>query len=725
MVSTQFLRMVSARLAVIFAGLLLLVVSTVSFDLAGDGGVLADDGGVLAGDEGDPKADLRAWSFSKDGAFQLKEGWTVYRGRLISPENFSTQTCLALEAGNAGPTANAEHITVPDVWGPGFTASVATGHGMATYCHALELPDSGAFYSLRMGTLRSVSHIYAIYLDAHGDRQITLLHKNGAFDDDAAQVVSNPALPTMVLPFGVTKITLVMQLSNRIHKQGGIIEAPVIDLKWRLDAAENRATGLPSALVIVLLFVAFGALLFGMRTHDSTDHRLFSFLAFATAARAAFVSDLIWDYLPAFSLARKYDLEYLSLFVVAVAYYAFVNRLLRPGKILKIDYAIYGMTGALIVFAIFLAPFFAPGTITLTREPIQIIWGLIVLMVLCSVLKTSVSGSERSKEAMVVGFAGFVYAAYEILSIFSVISSSLEWSQFIVFIVVMAHAQVFVTKARRTESERDALTGRLQDANRKLQNRALALDFALKRAEEASKTKSNFLATFSHELRTPLNAIIGFSELMVREVFGAVGSPHYKEYANDINSSGTHLLALVDDILALSSTEAGAADLTEQSVDVCVLAEETLSLLKIQAADKKISMSLEKALEVPRLLGDERKIRQVLINLVTNAIKFNKRKGTIKVIIHADETGLYIDVVDTGMGIADDDIPKVLSRFGQADSSKRSDSKGVGIGLPLSEVIVRQHGGTLKVTSRLGEGTCVGIWFPAERMEREQELALE
>jgi len=718
MVSTQFLQMVSARLAVIFAGFLLLVMSTVPYGLGGDGGLHADDGG-------NPKTNLSTWSFSEDGAFQLTEGWTVYRDRLIAPENFSTQTCLAVEAGTNGPSANAEHIHVPDVWGPGFTISVTTGHGTATYCHALELPDGEAFYSLRMGTLRSVSHIYAVYPDEHGDKQITLLHKNGAFGDAAAQSVSNPALPTMVLPFGVTKITLVMQLSNRIHKQGGVIEAPVVDLKWRLDAAENRATGLPSALVIVLLIVAFGALLVGMRTHDSTDHRLFSFLAFATAARAAFVSDLIWDYLPAFSLARKYDLEYLSLFVVAVAYYAFVNRLLRPGKILKIDYAIYGLTGLLIIFAIFLAPFFAPGTITLTREPIQIIWGMIVLMVLVSVFKTSVSGSERSKEAMVVGFAGFVYASYEILSSFNLISSSMEWSQFIVFVVVMVHAQVFVTKARRTESERDALTERLQDANRKLQNRALALDFALKRAEEASKAKSNFLATFSHELRTPLNAIIGFSELMVREVFGAVGSTHYKEYANDINSSGTHLLALVDDILALSSTEAGAADLAEQSVDVCVLVEETLSLLKIQAANKKISMSLEKALEVPRLLGDERKIRQVLINLVTNAIKFNKRKGTIKVIIHADETGLYIDVVDTGIGIADDDIPKVLSRFGQADSSKRSDSKGVGIGLPLSEVIVRQHGGTLKVTSRLGEGTCVGIWFPAERMEREQELALE
>jgi len=706
-----------ARFMALFTGLLLLLFSGAALGQAVIAADAAADASAANG------TDLSNWAFEADGAFQLQNNWVVYRDQLMSPARFSAQSCLAAPA--SGTAAGPEAVSLPDIWGPGFTATVTSGHGTATYCQAVALPNDGNFYSLRMGTLRSVSQIYAVYLDSHGEKKTILLHKNGAFENTGEQLVNNPALPTLALPYGVSKFALIIQLSNRIHKQGGIIEAPTIDLKWRLDAAGNRATGLPSALVIVLLFVSVGAFLFGMRTHDSTDHRMFSFLAFATAMRAAFVSDLIWDYLPAFSLARKYDLEYLSLFVVAVAYYAFVNRLLRPGKILKIDYAIYGLTGALIIFALFLAPFFAPGTITLTREPIQIIWGMIVLMVLYSVIKASILSSERAKEAMVVGFAGFIYAAYEILSSFGIITSSMEWSQFIVFVVVMVHAQVFVTKARQTEHERDALTERLQDANRKLQNRALALDFALKRAEEASKAKSNFLATFSHELRTPLNAIIGFSELMVREVFGAVGSPHYKEYANDINSSGTHLLALVDDILALSSTEAGASDLTEQSVDVCVLAEETLSLLKIQAAKKKITMSMEKALDVPHLLGDERKIRQVLINLVTNAIKFNKEKGTIKVVIHADETGLYIDVVDTGIGIAEEDIPLVLSRFGQADSSsKQTDGTGVGIGLPLSEVIVRQHGGTLKVTSRLGEGTCVAIWFPAERMERLQELAL-
>ena len=664
------------------------------------------------------EAELRGWSFEQQGAYQLRGGWTVFRDNLIAPEAFAAGTC------DADFVLKGEQISVPDLWGPGLTASLSTGHGKATYCQVLALPRSDEFYSVRMGTLRSVSHIFAVYLDADGNKKTVPLHKNGVLDAPGEQTVSNPGLPTLALPYGATEITFVIQLSNRIHKQGGIVEVPNLDLKWRLDAAENRATGLPSALVIVLLFVAVGSLLFGRRSHDSTDHRLFSFLAFATAARAAFVSDLIWDYLPAFSLARKYDLEYMSLFVVAVAYYAFVNRLLRPGRLLKIDYAIYGLTGGLIIFAAVLAPFFPPGTITLTREPIQIIWASIVLMVLYSVFRTSVQSPERRIEAIVVAFAGLVYATYEILSSFGIVDTSLEWSQFVVFAVVMVHAHVFVIRARKTEAERDGLTERLQDVNRNLQNRALALDFALKRAEEASKAKSNFLATFSHELRTPLNAIIGFSEVMVREVFGTLGNKLYKDYASDINSSGTHLLALVDDILDLSSTEAGAGDLANQNVNICELVEETLSLLKLQASHNKISMRMEKALEVPLLRADERKIRQVLINLITNAIKFNKEKGTVCVNIHADETGLYVDVRDTGIGISEADIPVVLSRFGQADSTRRTEGAGVGIGLPLSEVLVRQHGGELKVTSKLGEGTCVGLWFPPERLVQEEELAL-
>jgi len=665
-------------------------------------------------------SDLKTWSFEEQGAYQLKDGWTVYRDTFIAPADFEPASCaVASDTAATSP----ELISAPDLWGPSFTTSIYTGHGTATYCQHISLPVNDTFFSIRTGTLRSISHIYAVYQGTDGRKQVELLQKNGDLDTAADQIVNNPAVPTFTLPYGIKNMTLVIQLSNRIHKQGGMVEVPKLDFKWRLDAEENRATALPSALVICLILVALAALLMGHRGSDMVDHRLFGFLAFAAASRAAFVSDLVWDYVPAFSLARKYDLEYLSLFVIAVAYYTFVNQLLRPGRRLKIDYVIYGLTGSLIFFAIFLAPFTAPGTITLMREPIQIIWASIVLMVVYSVFHTTIRSPELRKEAVTVSLAAATYAAYEILSTTGAIAYSLEWSQFIIFVVVMMHAHAFVIKARKTEHERDALLERLRDANRDLQNRALALDLALKRAEQANKAKSNFLATFSHELRTPLNAIIGFSELMSREVFGVIGSPHYKGYINDINSSGTHLLALVNDILDVSRIEAGDDELDDGKIDICVMIEEAITLHKIQAAQKNIRMKLSHMVEVPPIIADERKIKQVLINLITNAIKFNKKDGSIKIEVHGDETGLRVDVIDTGIGIAEEDISVVLSRFGQAASGKRHENSGVGIGLPLSEVLMRQHGGSLKVTSKLGEGTCVALWFPPERIVRETALA--
>ena len=648
------------------------------------------------------------WNYEKDGARPLEDGWTVYRNQIVAPEKLAGTMC--------GQGVGAQSVSAPDVWGPGFTTTVTSGHGIATYCREINLPKSDEAFAFRMGTLRSVSLIYAVDNTIKDAPRVWLLFKNGELVGGDEQIVANPAIPVISLPHGTRKFTLVMQLSNRIHKQGGMIEVPILDLSWRLAASENRATAMPSALVIVLLFVGFSALVLGESKRTSAAHRYFAFLAIAAAMRAAFVSDLVWDYFPAFDLARKYDFEYLSLFLIAFAYYAFINHLLRPGRRLMIDYVIYGAMIALIIFALFLAPFFPPGTITLTREPIQIVWGSIILMVVYAVFHASITTPEIRREAITVSLGGLGYGAYEILSSVGVIPSSLEWSQFVIFAVMMMHAHAFVIQARRTERERDALMASLQDTNRDLQNQALALDLAVKKAEDASNAKSHFLSTFSHELRTPLNAIIGFSEMMSRELLGRLGNDIYKDYTRDIHASGTHLLALVDDILDLSRIESGLDELKEDPLNLLVLVEETLGILRLLADQHKVSMRVECQKNLPKLLGDERKIRQVLINLITNAIKFNVDRGSVQIILRADQKGLTVEIIDTGLGIAKANLPIVLAQFGQADSERRRRNAGAGIGLPLSDVLVRQHGGKITISSKLGEGTRVTVSFPPERV---------
>lgn len=658
--------------------------------------------------EAHPPESHTNWPYEANGARPLKDGWTVYRSQIVLPERLAGEKCTQGQ--------NAQPVSAPDVWGPGFTATVTSGHGFATYCREIILPESEHAFALRMGTLRSVSLIYAVDTSAADAPRVWLLFKNGDLTEEGKQVVANPGIPVISLPHGTRKFTLVMQLSNRIHKQGGMIEVPLLDYSWRLAAAENRATAMPSALVIVLLCVGLAALVLGESKSSSAAHRYFAFLAIAAAMRAAFVSDLIWDYFPSFDLARKYDFEYLSLFVIAFAYYAFINHFLRPGRRLLVDYVIYGAMAILIFFALFLAPFFPPGTITLTREPIQIVWGSIILMVVYAVFHASITNPETRREAVTVALGGLGYGAYEIMSATGVIPSSMEWSQFVIFAVMMMHAHAFVIQARRTERERDTLMASLQDTNRDLQNQALALDVAVKNAEDASNAKSHFLSTFSHELRTPLNAIIGFSEMMSRELLGKLGNSIYKDYARDIHASGTHLLAMVDDLLDLSRIETGLDELKEVPLDVKTLVEETLGMLRLLAEQHKVTMRVDCPKSLPELLGDERKIRQILLNLITNAIKFNVDRGSVRIVLRSDEGGMTVEIIDTGLGIAKANLPVILAQFGHADSERRRRNAGAGIGLPLSDVLVRQHGGQITISSELGEGTHVTIAFPPERV---------
>ncbi|MFC3050358.1 sensor histidine kinase [Kordiimonas pumila] len=658
------------------------------------------------------QVDLSAWSFEDDGKELLKYGWSVYRGHILSPHLIAEKGCAII---GGGQTLNSEQVVPPDLWGSVFTTSLKTGHGKATYCLNLALPDDGAFHAVRMGTLRSVSAIYAVYTTSDGRQMVSLLHKNGDPKLEGYQFVGNPAPPLITLPYGVQALTLVVQVSNNIHKQGGMVEVPIIGLKWQLEAGQNREAALPSALVILLLIFSVAAYVVGRRYVDSLGHNIFAFLTFASALRALFVSDVVWDYFPAFPLERKYDLEYLSLFLIGPAYYAFIMYLFRGRKLLKPDIALYGAAFLLALYALFIGPLLPPGSITLLREFIQILWVFIGLSVALVVARSFFVNPEQYKEALFVITAAVVTIAYELLSVTGVISLSLEWSQFIVILVLLMHARAFVIKSRRVERERDDLTNRLQTVNEDLKQRAVYLDFALMRAEEASQAKSEFLASVSHELRTPLNAIIGFSELMMREVFGSIGNKRYKSYAGDIHDSGVHLLSLVNDILDLSRIEAGTDHLNEELINVPNAANSILKILKPHAQKSNVTFLLDTKDPLPELYADERKLKQIFINLVNNAIKFNVPDGLITIKISATKKGMTIEVKDTGIGIAEKDIPLVLTRFGQVDSKLNKKYAGVGIGLPLTQALVRQHGGELSIKSKVGEGTSVIIQFPPHR----------
>lgn len=243
-----------------------------------------------------------------------------------------------------------------------------------------------------------------------------------------------------------------------------------------------------------------------------------------------------------------------------------------------------------------------------------------------------------------------------------------------------------------------------------------ALRRALRLAEAASRSKTQFLANMSHELRTPLNAIIGFSEVMRREMLGPIGMPQYQSYSTDIHDSAKHLLAIINDLLDISSIEVGSHRLTEESFDPVAACQSVMTLLADKARQNAISLQLDPQRGMGRLLADRRMLIQMLINLVANAIKFTPRGGSVTLKTRRRADGRFqFSVIDTGIGIAPDDLERVTKPFEQVEGVYARRHDGVGLGLSLVNSMIELHGGELDLRSTIGHGTTASIVFPLSR----------
>ncbi|MAP94270.1 MAG: histidine kinase [Ponticaulis sp.] len=265
-------------------------------------------------------------------------------------------------------------------------------------------------------------------------------------------------------------------------------------------------------------------------------------------------------------------------------------------------------------------------------------------------------------------------------------------------------------KLKRLVSELERSEGRAREFTRKYAEEKT-------KAEHASQAKGSFLANMSHELRTPLNAINGFSEMLVKEVFGPLGDKRYQSYAQDILLSGQHLLDMINDILDMAKIESGKMTINTKPIDPIEPVDAAVRMIRRKADEKNLDLKFVYGDDIQDIEADHRAVRQMVLNLVSNAIKFTKDNGSVTVNLRNAGEFVVIEVKDSGVGISKDDLPKLANPFEQAQSNQDMNQNGTGLGLALTRSLVEMHGGRFSIDSELGVGTTVSLFLPVQQPE--------
>lgn len=348
------------------------------------------------------------------------------------------------------------------------------------------------------------------------------------------------------------------------------------------------------------------------------------------------------------------------------------------------------------------------GIIALTPSELLTLYMSCVILVLIGIFVVLRLGVLRAAVAVLI-----VVAALDVVYLAVGLGDRRD---FIIYQVMMLSAFIigYFSSYVYERQRRVAYIGRREAEHqaRALERTAKRAAEAQLRAEQAARVKTDFVAHISHELRTPLNAVIGFGELLERQIFGPLGNPKYIEYAHDIRESGQHLLSLINDVLDLSKIEAGRMELNWETLVPQEVVRASLVLVSAQANARGTPIRIEVSDDLPLLYGDARAIKQILVNLLSNALKFTPSGGDVRIVAEAEDDGVLFTVSDDGPGMTPAEIEIALTPFGQVSGMVADSERGTGLGLALANRLAELHGHPLEIRSAPGRGTRVSFRVP-------------
>ena len=658
-------------------------------------GAVADAPRAIGGE-----LDLRNWDFEANGSLGLDGEWTVFRNQLLDP----------LEAVANTGTATA----VPDIWGPVFTLTPATGYGEATYRLRIHVPPGQGQLALRAFRMRSIVGIYAHVPDPDGSAGRVYLLVRPKDYQRQEDLHAGP----IYLPFSAETFDLVFLIKNTSHKQGGIIETPEIGLRGVVEAAAGRERNRVTAFVMLLASVSLMSLVLGYVLRGGGTFSLFALVCLVGAARIVTTSQPFGDYFPELPLTNKYDIEYLVLFLSVPAIYGFVANLFPKDHFRIFHIGLNVVSALLIGFALLVAPRMLPGTVTLLREPFQVILALTLIMTIAVCLRAYGNRRAGAKFALgcllVLAISTFAEMSYYV----GLLPYAINAGHVGVTFVSMLFMVSAILRFRQLQTERINLNVELQEVNASLESRSQELEIANRKANAASKAKSDFLAVLSHEIRTPLTGMIGMTGVLEKEV----ASAEHARLMAAVRRSGEGLLGLLNDMLDISKIEAGAVELEKTPFTLDRLIEQINDLWQTPMREKNLAFNIDCTYPSDKaLVGDVGRIRQILHNLIGNARKFTD-SGSVMVKIGGQETDdhhvqLEFSVIDTGIGVSPDKQEQIFGVFNQADSDTSRHYGGTGLGLAICKQFTELMGGGIGLQSEPGKGSTFSLIIPCEIKE--------